>query len=69
MSGMEAKGRYYPWPVAADVEGEHGPETVTRYAVVTPEGDLLHKLIGGPRLFRSLNGARSHAWRLNNPTR
>lgn len=67
---MDDTGRYYPWPVAASIMEEHGLITLTRYAVVTPGGTLLAKRNGGEtRLFLTMNGARSHAWKLNNPNR
>lgn len=60
---------YRPWPVAAEVQGEHGPETVTRYIVFTPGETFLTKRNGETRLFKTLSAARSMAWRLNNPTK
>jgi hypothetical protein len=62
-------GSYFSHSVAASVPGPHGPETLTRYAVVTPDGALLPKSDGHTRLFLTAQGARSHAWRLNHPNR
>lgn len=62
-----APERYKPWPVAASVQGEHGPITVTRYVVVTPGGTFLTLKNGGEtRTFKTMQAARSMAWRLNN---
>lgn len=64
---FQNKGHYYPYPVAAQIQDTHGPVTVTRYVVVTPGATALTNRAGGTRLFKTLAGARSHAWRLNNP--